>query len=90
MPRAKENFPRFILGTRAIGSSALTQLLYKLNYPRTVRESVPLYKLAFILIEATKLVVRSKTCFWNFLIAGIVGSNPVESMVVRLLCLLCR
>jgi hypothetical protein len=89
MPRVKQIFPRVILGTRAIISSALAQLLYKLSYPSTVRESVHLYNFTFILIGALTLVVRSKTCFWNLLIAGIADSNPAEGMDVRLLCLLC-
>ena len=90
MPPAKESFPQVILDKRAIGSSALDQLLYKMSYRRTVKESVLLYNFTFILIGAIKLVVRSKTCFWNLLIAGIAGSNPAEEKDVRLLCLLCR
>ena len=63
MPPAKESFPQVILDKRAIGSSALDQLLYKMSYRRTVKESVLLYNFTFILIGAIKLVVRSKTCF---------------------------
>jgi hypothetical protein len=35
------------------------------------------------------VAVRFKTWVCDRVIPGIAGSNPAESMVVRLLCLLC-